>query len=96
LYEKSFEVLEPEIQKLKKFMYFQRDTVKFFCDQVRKWAAFLALPESKCKDLKDKDKIIWSETMIWYMIRLLDLLSLLDALKNMKACLNNDFSFYKR
>ena len=31
-----------------------------------------------------------------YFIRVLDLFALLDALKNMKASLNNDFSFYKR
>ena len=30
------------------------------------------------------------------MIQVLDLFALLDDLKNMKACLNNDFSFYKR
>jgi hypothetical protein len=28
IYEKTFEVLEPEIQKLKDLMYFTRDTIK--------------------------------------------------------------------
>ena len=30
------------------------------------------------------------------MIQVVDLFALLDDLKNMKACLNNDFSFFKR
>lgn len=28
IYDKSFEVLEPEIKRLRDFMYFQRDTIK--------------------------------------------------------------------
>ena len=30
------------------------------------------------------------------MVKLLDMFAKLDALKDMKACLNNDFSFFKR
>jgi cytoplasmic FMR1 interacting protein len=48
------------------------------------------------KDKKKVEEFIISETMITYFVRMLDLFALLDALKNMKASLNNDFSFYKR
>jgi len=48
------------------------------------------------KDKKKSEDFAISETMINYFVRILDLLALLDALKNMKANLNNDFSFYKR
>ncbi len=82
IHEKTFEVLEPEIQKLKSFRHFQLDTVKFFCECVRKIVA-------------EKKELV-SESLLTYMAKLLDLFALLDALKNMKACLNNDFSFYKR
>jgi cytoplasmic FMR1 interacting protein len=70
-------------------MYFQKDTTKTFCDLIKKLAANL-------KDKKKSEDFAISETMITYFIRMLDLLALLDALKNMKANLNNDFSFYKR
>jgi len=84
IYEKTFDVLDPEIKKLKDFMYFQKESVKTFCEYVKKLAG--VSPEKKAV----------SETLMWYLIKLLDLFALMDALKNMKACLNNDFSFYKR
>ncbi|EFA78321.1 component of SCAR regulatory complex [Heterostelium album PN500] len=87
IYEGTFEVLEPEIKKLKDFMYFQRDTIKVFCEYIKKLAQTYD---------KKKETIIASEALISYLIKLLDLFALLDALKNMKACLNNDFSFFKR
>jgi len=87
IYEGTFEVLEPEIKKLKDFMYFQKDTIKFFTDIIKKLGASYD---------KKKETIIASETFISYLIKILDLLAILDALKNMKACLNNDFSFFKR
>ena len=37
-----------------------------------------------------------SDALLLRMVKMLDMFALLDALKNMKACLNNDFSFYKR
>jgi len=91
IYEGTYEVLEPEIKKLKTFMYFQRDTIKLFCEHVKRLAA-MVVPDKKKKEEGTNP----SETYVWYMIQLLDRFALLDALKNMKACLNNDFSFYKR
>eukprot|EP01132_Coremiostelium_polycephalum_P008287 gene8287-10183_t len=87
IYEGTFEVLEPEIKKLKDFMYFQKDTIKVFCDHIKK----LALTYDK-----KKETIVVSECLISYLIKILDLLAILNALKNMKACLTNDFSFFKR
>jgi cytoplasmic FMR1 interacting protein len=89
IYEGTYEVLEPEIKKLKNFMYFQRDTVKLFCEHVKRIASNLS-------DKKKKDELFPSESYVFCLIQLLDRFALLDALKNMKACLNNDFSFYKR
>jgi len=92
IYEGTFEVLEPEIKKLKNFMYFRKDTIKVFCDHVKKLGVWL-IPDKKGKL---KEDFTPSESYLWHMILLLDKFYLLDALKNMKACLNNDFSFYKR
>ncbi|EGG14585.1 component of SCAR regulatory complex [Cavenderia fasciculata] len=87
IYEGTFEVLEPEIKKLKDLMYFQRDTIKIFCDYIKKLASTYD---------KKKETITVSESLVTYLVKLLDLFALLDALKNVKACLNNDFSFFKR
>jgi len=87
IYEKHYEVLEPEINKLKELMYFTRDAVKLFCDHTKHIANLVSA--------KKKPKTI-SELYIHNLARLLDFFSTMDALKNMKACLNNDFSFFKR
>jgi cytoplasmic FMR1 interacting protein len=89
IYLGSFEVLEPEIKRLRDFMAFQRDAIKVFCDHIKRLSTTI-------KDKKKVEEFIISESMIMHFIRMLDLFALLDALKNMKASLNNDFSFYKR
>jgi cytoplasmic FMR1 interacting protein len=72
--------MEPEIQKLKALMAFKDEQVKWFCDTIKSLVKASTL----------------SESLIWQLSRVLDMYKLLDDLKNMKACLNNDFSFYKR
>ena len=37
-----------------------------------------------------------SELAQWNMVKLLDTLTFMDVIKNMKSSLNNDFSLYKR
>src|SRR5579872_3795829 len=41
-------------------------------------------------------KAVQSDAIVEHVISLVDMLVLLDALKDMKACLLNDFSRYKR
>ena len=81
---KTFEVLEPEIQKVKDLYQFQKDTIQFFCEQVKNQVT------------EEKKAEVTPEGVLWHMIKIIDLLALLDALLNMKACLVTDFSFYKR
>ena len=81
---KTLEVLVPEIQKVKDLYQFHKDTVNFFCVQIK-------------HQVSDERKTeVISEELLWHLIKLLDLLALLDALLNMKACLVTDFSVYKR
>ena len=84
IYTNTLHVLEPEIEKLKQLMQFQNESIAMFTEQV------------KLLSNGDKRNEIIPEGLIWCMIKLLDSFALLDALKNMKACLNNDFSCYKR
>lgn len=81
IYENQLRVLAPEIERLKTLMLFQQKAVGVL---VRHAAAAAAA---------------WvpaSPFLLQKLVDVLDMLSLLDTLKSMKACLNNDFSFYKR
>ena len=84
IYEKTVEVLGPEIHKAKEVMRFVTRASTRFCDEVRQ----LAHPERK------KDFI--SETYLLTLAKLINMFATLDALKNMKACVNNDLACYRR
>jgi len=78
------EVLEPEVRKLKSFMHFAQSAVARFCKEVKT----LSHPERR------KDFI--SERYLLTLGKFINMFAVLDALKNMKACLNNDYAFFKR
>ena len=80
-YQAILDMLEPEIDKLKKVMTFKDEQLEWFPAQI------LALT---------KQGKVLSESLIWCLVRLLDSYAQMDALKNMKACFNNDLSAYKR
>ncbi|KAK2551270.1 Cytoplasmic FMR1-interacting protein 2 [Acropora cervicornis] len=84
IYEKTVEVLEPEVSKLKSFMHFALSAVDRFCQEVKT----LSHPERR------KDFI--SERYLVTLGKFINMFAVLDALKNMKACLNNDYAFFKR
>ena len=78
------EVLEPEVSELKSFMHFALSAVERFCQEVKT----LSHPERR------KDFI--SERYLITLGKFINMFAVLDALKNMKACLNNDYAFFKR
>eukprot|EP00761_Pharyngomonas_kirbyi_P013534 gb/GECH01013563.1/.p1 GENE.gb/GECH01013563.1/~~gb/GECH01013563.1/.p1 ORF type:complete len:1451 (+),score=427.16 gb/GECH01013563.1/:1-4353(+) len=84
VYKKEYEVLRPEIKKVIDLKEFQEETAELICENVN----MLLMPDMK--------RDIPSDTLIDHMIDLFDLIMKLDALKNMKAALNNDFAAYKR
>ena len=77
-------VLDPEVNKLKGFHRFVESAITRFITEVRRLAH-----ENKRKDFV-------SETYLLTLGRLVNMFAILDALKNMKACINNDLAFYKR
>lgn len=77
------DVLEPEVRKLKELLDYHRLAVAKFLA----WVALFA---------NGKDKRRPSDTMVWNLCRVVDMLALLDVLKNMKASMTNDFTFFKR
>ena len=84
IYEKTVEVLGPEVSKAKQLLRFIQGASQRFADEVR----MLAHPERR------KDFI--SETYLLTMAKLINMFATLDALKNMKACINNDLACHKR
>ena len=77
-------MLGREIQKLKDFMHFHDRAIETFYAEVKKL----------CHQEKKKDFI--SQTHLLTLGKFINMFAVLDALKNMKACLSNDYAFYKR
>lgn len=84
IYSTTVEVLEPEIQKLKDFYAFQNHAIERFAETVRS----LAHPERLKSFISQSTKLALGN--------LISMFAVLNELKNVKACLNNDFSCYKR
>ncbi len=84
IYEKTVMVLGPEVAKAKELLRFIQGASQRFADEVKT----LAHPERR------KDFI--SETYLLTMAKLINMFATLDALKNMKACINNDLACHKR
>lgn len=79
----TFDVLQPEIKKLKELMIFHEHAIRVFYQTVQ-------------RQIVDRRTGVVSEALYDSLIQVIDLLLILDALKDMKSCLNNDFSQYKR
>ncbi|XP_066917897.1 cytoplasmic FMR1-interacting protein 2-like isoform X2 [Clytia hemisphaerica] len=84
MYQSTLDVMKPHIQRLKDFMYFHESSTSAFCKEVKR----LCHPERR------KDFV--SETHLLTLGKCINMFAVLGSLKNMKACLNNDFAFYKR
>ena len=84
IYEKTVQVLGPEVSKAKHLLRFVQNASSRFTDEVRQ----LAHPE--------KRKAFISETYLLTLAKLINMFATLDSLKNMKACINNDLACYKR
>lgn len=85
VYTKTIDAIELEIQKLVAFMDYKNTAILKMTSLVAHASQF-----------ERDNHFRISDSFIGALIRFVDLLALLDALKNMKASLNNDFSYYKR
>jgi len=86
IYEKTYEVLRPEVKKMKDLMAFCDQSVQL-CRRVLE-----ALHSDQRKLLKTEP----SEEYLLTLARILNLFLVIDALKNMKTSMTNDFAIYKR
>lgn len=84
IYEKTVEVLAPEVNKLLNFMRFQRTAIDRFCTEVKRL----------CHTEKRKDFV--SEAYLLTLGKFINMFAILDELKNMKSSVKNDYSTYRR
>ena len=84
----TFAILRPEILKMKEMLTFHESVVA-----VLKAALPLLTRDA---GRKESGAGVVSEALMEYILRTLDMLIIMDALKDMKASLLNDFSRYKR
>ncbi|CAL8114581.1 unnamed protein product [Orchesella dallaii] len=84
IYEKTVEVLAPEVNKLLSFMRFQRTAIERFCTEVKRL----------CHAEKRKDFV--SEAYLLTLGKFINMFAILDELKNMKSSVKNDYSTYRR
>ncbi|EEC12934.1 hypothetical protein IscW_ISCW009439, partial [Ixodes scapularis] len=84
IYEKTVEVLAPEVNKLLNFMYFQRRAIDRFTAEVRRL----------CHTEKRKDFV--SEAYLLTLGKFINMFAVLDELKNMKSSVKNDYATYRR
>ena len=84
IYEKTVEVLAPEVNKLLNLMYFQRKAVDSFCSEVKRLSH-----EEKRKDFV-------SEAYLLTLGKFINMFAVLDELKNMKSSVKNDYATYRR
>lgn len=78
------DVLGPQVLKLRELFKFQSKAIDRFAHEIKT----LSNPE--------KLKGFISQTTKITLAKMIDMFAVIDALKNMKACLNNDYSFWKR
>ena len=89
MYSATFEVLHPYMSRIKQLMDFKDDLVGKFCTNLE----LLVRVEAKKKSELGS---IPCEGLMMQLLRALDMLVVMDSLKDTKACLTNDFTAYKR
>lgn len=83
LYYKTYELLRPEIIKMKRLMKYCDELAALVCEVIT-------------GVLPDHRENFASADFLFTLAKTLNHVVVMDALKNMKASLNNDFSMYKR
>ena len=92
------QILQPRIDRLKELMYFKDEVANQFIAALSLLASPLAASSSERRNTKVEIPLqhIPCEGLLVGLINMLDLFIVIDALKDAKACLSNDFSMYKR
>ncbi|KAL8601614.1 hypothetical protein ACOMHN_003880 [Nucella lapillus] len=84
IYQTTVDIMEPHVNKLMQFMFFQRRAIEIFCEQVKRLCH------------KEKRHDLVSEAYLLTLGKFINMFAELDELKNVKSSVCNDFSAYKR
>ncbi|KAK7103491.1 cytoplasmic FMR1-interacting protein 1 homolog [Littorina saxatilis] len=84
IYQTIVEIMEPQINKLMQFMFFQRRAIDTFCGEVKRLCH------------KEKRNDLVSEAYLLTLGKFINMFAELDELKNVKSSVCNDYSAYKR
>ncbi|KAJ1557741.1 Cytoplasmic FMR1-interacting protein 2, partial [Nowakowskiella sp. JEL0078] len=95
LYEITHQILEPEISKMRRLCQFHVSTFQSLFDIFNSILPDISNVKSG-KRSEDKDDLFVTGEFLRVMARILDLCVVMDAMKNLKSSMNNDFSLYKR
>ncbi|TPX72953.1 hypothetical protein SpCBS45565_g00163 [Spizellomyces sp. 'palustris'] len=85
IYQRTYEVLQPEVDKMQKFMSFRDAATAGVTDVLAEM-----VPE-----IRDRD-FFPSADFLETCAQVLDMFVVMDAMKNIKGSMNNDFSMYRR
>lgn len=100
IYEKTVEVLGPEVDKLLGFMYFQENAIERFSAEIKRLCHTPTGPPSIHGSTesvpKKKADVFVSEDYLLTLGKFLNMLAVLDELKNMKSSVKNDYATYRR
>ena len=100
IYEKTVEVLAPEVDKLLAFMYFQETAIERFSGEVRRLCHTPSGPPQSATGHeslpKKKADTFVSEDYLLTLGKFLNMMAVLDELKNMKSSVKNDYATYRR
>jgi len=101
IYEKTVEVLGPEVDKLLAFMYFQEVAIERFAAEVKRLCHQPTGPPQGVSGgseslPKKKADVFVSEDYLLTLGKFINMLAVLDELKNMKSSVKNDYATYRR
>ncbi|KAJ3182845.1 Cytoplasmic FMR1-interacting protein 2 [Gaertneriomyces sp. JEL0708] len=85
MYRATYEVLQPEVAKMQKFMAFRDSAISTVVDVFAD-----IIPEMSEKDF------FASTDLLTTCAAVLDMFVIMDAMKNIKGSMNNDFSMFRR
>lgn len=103
IYEKTVEVLAPEVDKLLAFLYFQETAINRFCSEVQRLCHMPNATSGNStvngsSDSTGKKKIdhFVSEAYLLTLGKFINMFAILDELKNIKSSVKNDYATYRR
>lgn len=97
IYASTYEILKPEITKMKQLMYFKDSTIQVFINSLGAILPYFSKrSNNNMGNLQADFDFFPSDDLMELVVGFLDMVLMMDFMKNTKVSLNNDLSAYKR